>query len=167
MVGVHTSSKLWKLAPVAASAGAAAAAAARGEPQVVSPATATSGVRGVVAVMPRLAARGARPHVSRRDRPHSQIDHVLVRDDIEVLVGRSARRDAVGSPSDPSPAAADASRPVSRRPGNVGAVGYLGRHARARRTRSACCAGARVVRPALRSSSASGGSSPTASCSSG
>ena len=86
-------------------------------------------------VLPGGSARCAAAPIPRTD-PHSQIDHVLVRGGIEVLGGEVLAADAVGSPPDPSPAAADRRSTVKRhvRAADIECRAHAGEaHDRARR----------------------------------
>ena len=85
VVGVHTSSMLWKIGPLRHLNALRPQLPPRGRTVVVAGDCNFWGP-GVVAVM-----RGWKRAVLGRswpaDKPHSQIDHILVRDDIEVLSG--------------------------------------------------------------------------------
>lgn len=83
VIGVHTSSMLWKLAPLRHLRALRRQLPARERTAIVAGDCNFWGP-GVVAMLPgwRRAVRG---RTFPSERPHSQIDHVLVRDDIEVL----------------------------------------------------------------------------------
>jgi len=85
IVGVHVSSKLWKLAPLRQLRTLRPQLPPRGRAAVVAGDFNLWGP-GVVATLPhwRRAVRGP---TYPAPRPHSQIDHVLVRDGIEIVAG--------------------------------------------------------------------------------
>ena len=73
---------------------------------------------GVVSVFPgwRRAVRG---RTYPAPRPHSQIDHVLVRDDVEIVSGEVL----AATPSDHRPVRARLRAEDAPRPGKAGGVG--------------------------------------------
>ena len=85
VVGVHTSSKLWKLGPLRHLRALRSQLPSR-ERTVVVAGDCNFWGPGVLAVMSGWR-RGVRGRTWPAERPHSQIDHVLVRDDITVLSG--------------------------------------------------------------------------------
>ena len=103
---MHVSSRLWQLAPVRQlrRAPPPAARAAIASPSIAG--DCNSGAPVVVAMLPGLAARGAAAaHIPRHD-PHSQIDHVLVRDNVSVVWGEVL----AATPSDHRPGARSTAR---------------------------------------------------------
>jgi endonuclease/exonuclease/phosphatase family metal-dependent hydrolase len=85
VVGVHTSSMLWKAGPLRHLHALRPQLPARDRKVVVAGDCNFWGP-GVVAVM-RGWHRSVRGRTWPSEKPHSQIDHVLVRDDFEVLAG--------------------------------------------------------------------------------
>jgi endonuclease/exonuclease/phosphatase family metal-dependent hydrolase len=83
VVGVHTSSKLWKLGPLRHLYALRSQLPTR-ERKVVVAGDCNFWGPGVVAVMTGWR-RGVRGRTWPSEKPHSQIDHVLVRDDITVV----------------------------------------------------------------------------------
>ena len=104
---MHTSSKVWRLAPVRHLMALKRGLAADG-PQIIAGDFNFWGPP--VGALFRGWQRPVRGRTYPANRPHSQIDHVLVRGGIEAARRRGARGDAVGPPARPSPAANEPTR---------------------------------------------------------
>lgn len=117
LVAVHVSSKLWKLAPMRHLRALRPQLPARDRTAVVAGDFNLWGP-GVLAVLPswRRAVRG-RTYPAHR--PHSQIDHILVRDDITVLSGEVL----AATPSDHRPVRARLRVHAGPNPEQRGTVG--------------------------------------------
>ena len=85
IVGVHVSSKLWKLAPLRQLRRLRPQLPPRGRAAVVAGDFNLWGP-GVVATLPHWR-RAVRGRTYPAPRPHSQIDHVLVRDGVDIVAG--------------------------------------------------------------------------------
>lgn len=117
IVGVHTSSKLWKLAPTRQLGLLRPQLPPRGRTAVIAGDCNWWGP-GVVAVLPKWR-RAVRGRTYPAHRPHSQIDHILVRDDIEIVSGEVL----AATPSDHRPVRARLRVRGEPGPGTAGTVG--------------------------------------------
>jgi len=117
VVGLHVSSKLWKLAPARQLRALRPQLPPRGRATVVAGDCNLWGP-GVVAMLPHWR-RAVRGRTYPAPRPHSQIDHVLVREGVEIVSGEVL----AATPSDHRPVRARLR--VSDGPGHedAGAVG--------------------------------------------
>ena len=117
IIGVHVSSKLWKLAPPRQLRRLRPQLPPRGRAAVVAGDCNLWGP-GVVALLPHWR-RAVRGRTYPAPRPHSQIDHVLVRDGVEIVSGEVL----AATPSDHRPVRARLRVSDGPGPGAAGAVG--------------------------------------------
>jgi len=117
IVGVHVSSKLWKFAPPRQLRMLRAQLPARGRAAVVAGDCNLWGP-GVVAMLPHWR-RAVRGRTYPAPRPHSQIDHILVRDRLEIVAGEVL----AATPSDHRPVRARLRLSDGPGPDGAGAVG--------------------------------------------
>lgn len=117
IVGVHVSSKLWRFAPPRQLRRLQPQLPPRGRPAVVAGDCNLWGP-AVVTVLPRWR-RAVRGRTYPAPRPHSQIDHVLVRDRVTAVSGEVL----AATPSDHRPVRARLRVSDDPGPGSEGAVG--------------------------------------------
>jgi endonuclease/exonuclease/phosphatase (EEP) superfamily protein YafD len=117
IVGVHVSSKLWKFAPPRQLRRLRPQLPPRGRAAVVAGDCNLWGP-GVVAMLPHWR-RAVRGRTYPAPRPHSQIDHVLVREGVEIVSGEVL----AATPSDHRPVRARLRVSDPRGHEDAGAVG--------------------------------------------